>query len=247
MNKLTLPVYNKSVMLSGAALGVILICSALYIAFKRKRIYYLFFLLFFSASVVAHFFFLLEMNIELIHVVEYGILCSILYFACSNAAKAVLLSLPVMIVDEYIQYIYLYGHYNKYFEFNDILLDVLGCGFFLSFLKIFQSKIRNYNLPPILKRKELHAMFLFAFIVVALIITCFFAVHEQFSCKNTIFVMSRIENPYRFWQIHSFTGAKYHILNPFSGIALICLYFVSIALLDYNSSKTAIGAPSSTS
>lgn len=232
MNYFSLPTYNVLVQNTIAVLGVLLISITSWKAFKNKRFRLFGFFLCYCILLFIHWLFLFEMNIEIIHAFEYGILALLLYFVTQNVAAAIVLCLPIMLLDELNQYLFLYGNYNKYFEFNDIVLDILGASIFLLLFKIFEKNPKFVSIP-LSKRKEFWILTLFYLNFLVLTLSCVFAVHETAKCGNTIFVLSKIDFPEKFWQVHAFTKAVYHILSPYAGAFIIFLLCFISGFSDY--------------
>lgn len=244
MNQFSLPVYNVMVRNFALGLGFLILIVTVLKSFQNKRFDLLFLFIVFAFLLLLHSLFLFEMNIEIIHAVEYGLLALLIYLFTRNAGAAIVLSLPFMFLDEWVQYCLLYGNYNKYYEFNDIVLDIIGCGIFLAAYKIFEPKRIVVEIKYI-KRKEFWLLSLSFVLFILLLKIGVFAAHQNVAGSNTIFILSRIENPENFWHIHGFTRAKYHILSPFAGAVFIFLLSLFSGLLDYRFySKTAIGSPS---
>lgn len=232
MNHFSLATYNSLVQNIIVVFGVFLVSVTTRKAFKNKRFRLFSFFLFYCLLLFIHWLFLFEMNIEIIHAFEFGVLALLLYLITENVASALILCLPIMIFDEINQYVFLYGNYNKYFEFNDIVLDILGSSIFLFLFKIFEKEPKYVTLP-LSKRKEFWLLGLFYFSFLVLTVSCVFAVHENAKCSNTIFVLSRIDFPEKFWQHHAFTKAVYHILSPYVGAFIIFLLCFFSGFSDY--------------
>ena len=59
-----------------------------------------------------------------------------LFFAFRHWTMVVLVALPIMLYDEWYQYIVLHAHYETYYSFNDVMCDVLGLAVGLLLLAI---------------------------------------------------------------------------------------------------------------
>jgi hypothetical protein len=180
-------------------------------------------------SLIFHYFFLLEMNIEIIHAFAYSPLVFLFFCYFKRFAASIIFAIPIMLIDEYYQYQILYT-YVEYWELNDVLLDILGGLFGLAILHISNIHLKApktpfYFLPEF--------VFLVATLTLFIILTYtgYFSIHHSLNENHTIFEMSRIENPYQFWHIHTYTKAKYHILSfleaaiIFSTIGFILIFF----------------------
>ncbi|MBL7799148.1 MAG: hypothetical protein JNL95_00365 [Chitinophagales bacterium] len=233
MNSVSLPVYNQVVMLCIVTCSALLVLYTLYmlntnpIQWKVRLLFLAGCLLYLSIHVNV----LFEMNIEIIHVVEYIVLSFLLFPFTRSISATLIFALPIMIGDELNQYLILYPGYNKYFEWSDIVMDIIGAGTLLLMLNIAGLQLRKrtkYNLftPEILLLVVFCLFMLFGFITGMLVST---AKDLQ---PNTIFVFNQLSQPELFWQTHAFTGAHYHVLWPSEGVVLILVLCAFFALYD---------------
>ena len=233
MNLLSLPVYNKVVM----AISVLLLI--LFVAFiaqqfkkyegnRRLKTAYL---LFTVIIIAIHFRTMFEMNIEIIHVFEYPMLALLLFPITRRFGAAIFFTIPFMLMDEWHQYIVLYPSYVDYFEFNDIMIDIYGCG--LAMVALLICGVEG-QLPvnPFWKRPE------FIFLVVALVLlavaiqTCFISVYEADKCANTWLVLNHIHEPITFWRRFPGRDVVYHVMQPIEAIIAISLLTATYFGLD---------------
>ncbi|MFN8293894.1 MAG: hypothetical protein U0T72_09240 [Chitinophagales bacterium] len=233
MNHFSLLVYNVLVRNFSLSIGALVLGFCSWKVFLNKRFDLLFFLFILLALLVLHWLFLFEMNIEIIHALEFGLLALLLYGATCNAGAAVILCLPFMLIDEWVQYSLLYGNYNKYYEFNDLVLDILGAGLAILVLKIIEKE-RKTVLLPFWKRNEYRVLFVLLIFFCVLVLSGVLAAHQSQVNTYTIFTLSRIDAPELFWQTHAFTGAKYHILAPLPGAFIMFVLCVLLGCIDYS-------------
>lgn len=178
-----------------------------------------------------HYIYLLEMNIEIIHAFAYGGLVVLFFAFFKRWAAAVIFSIPVMLIDEWNQYINLYPTYVEYWELNDVLLNILGEIFVLCFLfslNIFPDKSR---LSWFKKPEFLLLGFLVLFFTICTAIGLF-ATHQVYSTEATIFNMSRLQNHTSSWHIHGLTKKIYYILSPKEALFVLTLVCSSLIFLD---------------
>ena len=146
---LSLPVYNN-VVKGGSILLLVLYLALCFTQLKshsgnrQLKITYLFLVLSF---IILHFRIMFEMNIEIIHIFQYSILAFLLFPLTRRFGAAVCFAIPFMLVDEWNQYINLYPDYVEYFEFNDVILDINGCGLAMVTLYICGVASENGYLP----------------------------------------------------------------------------------------------------
>lgn len=237
MNSLSLSIYNNVVRWASLAFGLIVVAYMVLALFRNSenREWKLFFLMLSLALAVMHFLVMLEMNIEVIHVIEFTILAVLIFPFIGRYGAAIVFCLPFILVNEWYQYQVLYPGYIKYFEFNDVFMDLVGCG--LAMIALWVSGIKPIkSIPTFWKRPEfLSLMGLIGFYAIA-ITTCLLALYTATQCENTWLVLSLLEEPSQFWQTHEFTGATYHVMNPKEGmiaISLLCILYMVMDNLAY--------------
>jgi hypothetical protein len=145
-----------------------------------------------------------------------------------------------MLVDEYLQYQVMYKGYVEYFELNDILMDVFGCGFMMLIVWIFGSESKGIK-NTFWKTPEYVFLSLAVLLITTSVLTCFLALYDTTQCNNTWFPLSQLKNPGSFWQVHPIHGSVYHVMQPVEGLAAIliaCLFFASIDILKTKANAT---------
>ena len=231
MNKLSLQVYNDRVMQLMMAAAAFFLLSTLYQLYRQPQRWRtkLAFLLFCFAALAVHVAMLFEMNIEIIHVAEYVVLVLLLFPFSRSIGTSLVYALPIMIADELNQYLVLYPNYNKYFELSDIVLDLLGAGTFMLLLHIGGLSLQKDNRPWLKKPAVVLLLTIITSATLGLLNKLFVFTPDEVQV-HTVFVFNRLEQPELFWQVHNFTGAKYHVLLPYEGIALVflvCALFIA--------------------
>ena len=224
---LSLPVYNKVVI--GVCVTLLVVFSALIFSQLKKhpdnRAHKIAYLLAALGMIILHFNIMFEMNIEIIHIFQYSILAFLLFPLTRRFGAAVCFAIPFMLVDEWNQYINLYPGYVEYFEFNDVILDINGCG--LAMVTLYICGVRgSENLKPLWKCPEFFAIVAMAIAVLVALKTCFFALYSADKCNNTWLVLNILKEPQFFWRKFPGRDAVYHIMQPVEAIiAIVTLAF----------------------
>jgi hypothetical protein len=245
MNGLGRQNFNNLVVLSAVAFTITaaLLFYSLLREFPHKRQLKL---LLFAAQVlliVIHFVFLLELSIELIHATAYSVLSILLYAAFRRFGIAALLSIPVMLLDEWYQYRVLYLGYVQFFEANDVVLDLLGSGF--GFLTVAFLGVNTAETAKRFIAIDRLLIVLFALALVGMIVGCVFPVYQNDVCNYSLFTLNNLEHPEIFWQVHPDHGSIYNVLHPYAAIVittLLCLYYSVWDTLFLNNERVGSGA-----
>jgi hypothetical protein len=231
MNKLSLQVYNDRVMQLMMAAAAFFLLSTLYQLYRQPQRWRtkLTFLFLCFGALGLHVALLFEMNIEIIHVAEFTLLVLLLFPFSRSIGASLVYALPIMIADELNQYLVLYPNYNKYFELSDIVLDLLGAGTLLLLLHIGGLSLQKAERPWLKQPAVVLLLTIITSATLGLLTKLFVFTPDEVQA-HTVFVFNRLEQPELFWQVHSFTGAKYHVLLPYEGIALVflvCTLFIA--------------------
>jgi hypothetical protein len=225
MNNLSLPVYNKVVVFV-CILLLVLFVMLMIVQLKKYRdnlslkITYLLIIL---AIIIIHFNTMFEMNIEIIHIFEYSILTLLIFPVTRRFGASILFTLPLMVLDEWHQYIVLYPRYIEYFEFNDVMMDMYGAG--LAMVALMTCGARGgWPVQPLWKRAEFILLAVSLIAVAVAIHTCFIAQYESGKCANTWLVLNTIPGPVTFWRQFPGRDVIYHIMQPVEAIiSIACL------------------------
>ena len=221
---LSLPIYNNVVIIISVTLLV------LYLLFVYKQItnhtssvaHKLFYLLLCLSFIIIHFRIMFEMNIEIIHVFQYSILAFLLFPLTGRFGAAVCFAIPFMLVDEWNQYINLYPGYVQYFEFNDVILDINGCG--LAMITLYIAEVTGaQNIKPLWRRPEFILLAADMIATATAVLTCFIALYEADKCANTWLTLNIIHEPVTFWRKFPNRDVYYHVMQPLEAIIAIAL------------------------
>mgnify|MGYP005841329593 CR=1 FL=1 len=233
MNSLSLESYNFWVkIISAIAFSILsyVVLSQIF-QYKENRYLKLFYIVITILFIAIHSITMFEMNIEIIHGLMYGILTFLLFPLTGRYAASIIFALPVMLYDEWYQYVFLYPDYVQYYELNDIVMDLLGSG--LTVVILFGFNILPFkNKLSVLKRLEWYILPIFFAITLFILSTCYVVIYPEYVCDNTVFILNKLNKPELFWQVHPFTKAEYHVLSFKEAIFLITALCYGYAMLD---------------
>jgi hypothetical protein len=230
MNALSLPAYNQLVAAaSGLLLLLLLVYSGHRLYHNRDRFAIKVFYLFATvALMLVHYRTMFEMNIEIVHSLEYTILAFLLYPLTGRYGAAILFAVPFMLLDEWLQYVVLYPTYVEQFEFNDLMMDIYGCALLILLISISGEKLHK-KLLPVWNRTELLVLGLAVAACFLAWQMCFISLYESQQCENTWLVLNRIKGEQTFWRQYPGRDVIYHVMQPveafFTIPALLVFYF----------------------
>ena len=231
MNKLSIDIYNTVI-----AYISFLLASAIAVAvfFGRHTIFNKGALPLVVAALlglVVHFYVFTEMNIEFIHAIEFGLLGVLLYPLVRRFGAVTIMAFPIICVDEWYQYQVLYSDSVEYFDFNDIQLDLLGIGLFLSLFVLFLGKAKTSR-PGLFQRWEFYVLIGLILAVIGSTWVDLVVFYPEGIQHNTWLVLNTIKEPYGFWRVHPLIGSTYHVLEPMTGLIVVFTILFLYQLID---------------
>lgn len=233
-NKLTRIAYNNIIAIFSISLAVIfsfIILSNIKKGDHKtlKIVYWCFTMILAAVSFRT----LLVNNIESIHFFQYAILALPVFALTRSFGETIFWITLLGAIDEGYQYFILYDYANDiYFDFNDIILNLLGGGIGVVLIytlsghpmSLFPSSGERGRTPFIITAVILlGALALFAFGLLQF--------YPEARSKAPI-LLSRVQAPDKFW-ITLEWGKTYHVLSPFEGTLLAVILMCVYALLDF--------------
>lgn len=225
--------------------GIVMLFTFLFFVYKGYRTQqnkvilpsYLFLTIF---LMVISYHMLIIHNIEIIHFAQYAGMAILLFPLVKTISGTIFWSTILGTIDEAYQYFYLSPERTDYFDFNDIILDLLGAAIGLS---IIISHAKNLN-NPIPKRWYKSPIFLtIAGIIVStylLLKTSILQVYPiQEGNSNAILLVKKMELD--FWTHIKHLHVKFHIVQPLEGVIIISLLLVTYWIFDIIASKKLNG------
>lgn len=224
MNYLSLPIYNKVIAVF-AFLFLLLLLVFMFSRLRkntenrRRKILYL---IVTATLIVVHFKTMFEMNIEIIHSLEFTFLAFLLYPLTGRYGAAIFFAIPFMLVDEWHQYRILYPTSVEFFEFNDIMMDMYGCAMTMLLLMV-----ANISLPKkpvmVFRRVEFYTLIGVMMVAVLLVQFCYVALYAADSCDHTVLVLNTLREPQPFWRQFPGRDVIYHAMQPVEAFLVIPL------------------------
>ena len=106
-------------------------------------------LLFFFVCTIACMFlvtkFLFVVNIESVHYFQYGIAAILVFMLIENYFVSLFIAFLMGVLDEAYQYFYLLPEGTAYYDFNDVITNLLGAAFGLLILRTFRLPEKQYQ------------------------------------------------------------------------------------------------------
>jgi hypothetical protein len=175
---------------------------------------------------------MMVVNMEAIHFIQYGILAALIFPLVRRFSDALTGAFLLGLLDELYQYIYINPDF-KYYDFNDLILNMLGAGAGLIVVAMASS------VKPFKPRKWYRSSsfgLIFTMILLGIVFSIglpatFFPVPPDEQVWHW-FSIYRENLPDQFWT-PLYEGRKYHIFSPWEGIATLSLLTVFYSGIDY--------------
>lgn len=231
--KLTLRYYNLSLLLSGLALSLVTgyFLWRKILKHPERRMFFRWFLITNLAMILA-LFTMMVVNMEAIHYPQYAFLAILVFPVVRRYEDAFIMTTILGMVDEIYQYLILNPAF-KYFDFNDISLNMLGAGAGLLIIAAYYLPVSNFP-----NKWYYSSSFYFLCLLISLGIifswnfaVSFFPVTESHEGYHW-FSLYRENLTNQFWT-HIYSNRYYHILRPWEGIVLMSVLTIFYAQIDY--------------
>ena len=194
--------------------------------------------LFTAALVVVSYKTLIVFNAENTHYLQYALLTLPVFALTTRYGETVFWVTFLGALDEAYQYFVLYPDRKEfYFDFNDIVLNLVGAGIGVAFIyTLLDVKANPFTFNSPLGRKWYRSP---AFLVTAIIsfgiftlyVTGLLRFYPSPEASGALIVLSRIPAQAKFW-IEPKVGNTFHILSPLEGVVSAAVIMACYSFLD---------------
>lgn len=182
---------------------------------------------------------LFAINSESIHFVQYGLLALLLFPLVGRVGETIVLVTLLGAVDEGFQYWVLHRNWGVYYDFNDVVLNLLGAAIGMMLLVVAagpedgSSLATDYSTSRMLRSGAFRTLGALGIVAAALLLSGLLAV-DAASDASAWAVLRRegSPNPRSFW-IKPEWGRSYHILSPVEGVLTTVLLMAFYLPLDF--------------
>ncbi|MEE9374161.1 MAG: hypothetical protein V3V00_14000 [Saprospiraceae bacterium] len=214
--------YNYNVALVSAII-LALIVIVLSIQLKnnlhwKKIILYLLSSTAFAVIIIKYLF---VINIEMVHFPQYACFAILVYPLVKRYQSALIWTTIAGAIDEAYQYFYLVPNDTGYYDFNDVVTNLIGASFGLIILKSFN--IKNIKAPQFFKRSEVKGIIGITIVIGLLFLFGVMGVHAGHGASYPI-IKKQITT---FWSTVP-PQVTYHVVRPWEGLlytAMMWLYY----------------------
>jgi len=188
---------------------------------KRRKIVLLYLFFTFLFIFIA-FKFLMVVNVEMIHLVQYGLLTLLLFPLFCHFGSSLFFAIILGALDEAYQYWVLTPLSTDYYDFNDVIINLLGAalGLILLYSNGLQTKqeISHWFPSPTI----FITLFTSLLLIILYNLRIFAVFPSQEEIQAPLLLIRRLQS--NFWTVAEH-DIKFHVIRPFSGLMLgIILY-----------------------
>jgi len=156
---------------------------------------------------------LFVMNVEAIHFIQYGLFTVICYPLVNNYSLTMMYAVLAGAVDEAYQFYYLAPERTDYYDFNDVIINLVGAAFGLLLIRSLQRKSYKYRGISFFKSKH------FILFVSGILV-------KNYDPQNLKAQYWLIRKPAQgFWNVIKVHDFKFHVVQPWEGLGIIAMLF----------------------
>lgn len=185
---------------------------------EKKRVWFAFSITF--LLIIISFNSLLTVNVEIIHFVQYAVFAILCFPLLNNYRGTLFYTILFAVIDESYQYLILAPLRTDYFDFNDVIIDLIGAtlGLLLFWISGVKDVITNqkwFQTPTFIGFSIVTIVFVWAY-QIGLI-----AIYPS-ETQAPILLVRRLQEG--FWTI-AYPNIKFHVVRPLEGFLILTLLF----------------------
>lgn len=193
---------------------------------KRRKLTYLFITL---VLIVLVYNTLFVLATESVHFLQYALFAIILFPLTMNYHETLFWATLLGALDEAYQYFYLNPLATGYFDFNDVITDLLGAVLGLLLLWTFEIQ-EKINTKSWYKRRSFRLGMGILLVGGILNLLQIISIYPNENSHGTIItLMNKV--PKSFWSYDAVGDLYYHVVHPVEGILILCALFGVYAVL----------------
>lgn len=180
-------------------------------------------------------------NIEIIHFAQYAGMAILLFPILKRYGDTIFWVGILGAIDEGYQYFYLAPERTDYFDFNDIVLDILGgaTGVMLIYATGRRTNIRS--LKQWLRSPVVVTTAFLTLGIIVLLQTSYLQVFPAETGMSAPILLVK-KAPEGFWTLIKHLNVKFHIMRPLEGVVVTSLLLIYYLTMDWANAR--LGRPS---
>ncbi len=158
--------------------------------------------------------YLFVINIEMVHFIQYAVFAILCFPLLQNYNLTLIWATLAGALDEAYQYFYLAPERTDYYDFNDVITNLIGAAFGLILLRAYQIPSIKLSILQFLKSKTFFLLLACTIIILFLLTTPYLSLYQ--GKKEALFYIVKVR-PEGFWSVVH-PNVTFHIMLPLEGI-----------------------------
>lgn len=163
---------------------------------------------------------LFVLNIEAIHFLQYGIFALLCFPLLRNYSLTLVYTTIAGSIDEAYQFYYLAPERTEYYDFNDVIINLIGGVFGLLIIRGLRRKSYRYTYKTFFKSKHFLILLSILLFIIGLFATGLLVKNYNPNNLDAKFWLIR-EPVSQFWKFERQYNLKFHIVQPWEGVLII--------------------------
>ena len=166
---------------------------------------------------------LFVINIEVVHFVQYGVFAILCFPLVKNYICTLIWATLAGVLDEAYQYFYLALFRTEYYDFNDVVSNLIGAAFGLILLRSYGVKSKYITVSDFFRTKVFWVIIVLAVTTVGFLLSDHLDLYPSGEGEARYLVVRKI--PESFWSVVH-PNVTFHIMLPFEGLIITILLWV---------------------
>lgn len=173
---------------------------------------------------------LFVVNVEAIHFLQYAVFSLIVFPLTRNYTYTHIYATLAGTCDELYQYLVLSPQRTDYFDFNDVVINMVGAAFGLIIIRIYNPITNSFNWSAF--RSSILFKFLFVLLlsVVALFVT---GLASYYPTDTSWFILQKVMIPWFWYELPP--AVVFHVMTPWEGVIVVLFLLLFFSKLDKGS------------
>lgn len=168
---------------------------------------------------------LFVVNVEAIHFLQYGLFAILCFPLINNYTLTLVYTTLAGAIDEAYQFYYLAPERTDYYDFNDVVINLVGAVFGLILIRSLARKTYLYQWLSF--RKSKHFLFFGLLILSIIILFVTGILVKEYNPENLKAMYWLISKPVTgFWTFDRAANISFHVIQPWEGLLIVLLLFL---------------------
>ncbi len=165
---------------------------------------------------------LFVLNVESIHFLQYALFAILCFPLLNNYTLTLTYTTIAGAIDEIYQFYYLAPERTEYYDFNDVIINLIGAVFGLILIRSLSKRNYTYTVSEFLRSIHFKIFFGLVLFIVGLFLSGLLVRNYDPQNLTAKFWLIR-KQAVGFWQERPRFNFKYHIVQPWEGVFIIGL------------------------